>query len=1122
MLQLVIGRSGSGKTETLRRQMAEDLAAGKDVVFLVPEQFSFESECNLASQLAGPDFFRLQVLSFTRLATRIFEAAGKSPRFLDAGGKALLAARAAMTVQDLLQVYQKAATAPGFAEQLLAFFDEASACAVTPLQLEEAAAKLPKGMGMRLSDLAALYASYEQLIEEGVMDPADCLIRASEAAEAENFFAGSVFYLDGFDRFSKAQGQLLSVMLCQAEKVVVALTSDGLRDKSGGFGLFSENHKTLQDLLSLARGCGADVAAPIFLQKNLRAKNDALLALEEGFLSEEKPEKVSCEKRVRILACDNVYQEVETVCALILEAVRKEAVRFRDVVVITRSLEENADLFAHTFAKYQIPLFLDQRESVANKPLAVFLRALLDVLRYGFQTEDLLRYVKTGATGLDDETISQLENYAYIWQIDRGRWKKPFLSPPSGMKGEMSDRDRMELDHLESVRKGLIGPLLRLHEDLKQADGKTFAAKIWEFLEKEEVQRHLEERYTAEMGNGPDLLEESRRVYACLAAVFDQFVAHFGGESMDLPTFIRLYDLQIAQYTLGEVPNTLDSVLLGTADRIRTDNRKICFVSGFTHGSWPLEGENRSLVTPKDRRALLECEIDLGGLEESMAIREDLVAYTALTAASEKVIITYAGTDRNYAPLQPSRYLQNVKEIFSDLEEEKAASLDPVLFVCNKETLRTQASAHFGRGTKEEATLFGALKRIDPAAAEALEEASLPKIWKLEDQEAAKTLYGSPVKLSASRVDRFYGCKFSYFLEYALSLKERRKAEIAPLEAGNLIHSVLEDAVREFGGDGLVALSETEIKAFCKEKVYAFAKENFCDIESLSARQKAKLTRISSTLALMIRRLALEFEQSEFVPVDPELPMGDEREGLPAFTLCTPSGNEISVVGKIDRVDVMEKKGVKYIRVVDYKSGTKDFALRDVYYGLNLQMLLYLFSIWRDGEMRYGNRIPAGILYFPARPEWKEGSETLSDEQVIRQFPMQGIVLQDEAVLSGMDPTGKGLFIPAACKKNGGYSKEETLATLQELGAIRAHVEKALCEMADQLMQGRIEALPRVTKKSCRCDYSAYQAICQNEMAEKTLTMSEPDKEAFYRLLQAEESHQKPMMNGEEVSSPWQ
>ncbi len=1117
MLQLVLGISGTGKSSRLMGEIKQRARAGQKSILLVPEQFTSSTESAVYEAMGDELSGYVSSYSFRSLAEKLLGLyGGIAVRTLTDAGRAVLVRRALEALGGEVRYYHRHRRSAAFCRMCAETIDELKSAGLTGEQLAALSAGAGPGQE-KLAELAAIFTAYEALLGQSAMDPGDRLLAAARRTDPA-FFADTAVFVDEFDTFNASKKRLIELMLTAAPQVTVALCCDGLQDYDDGLGLFSGAKAVANSLIRLARNNEVPCAAPVLLEKDLRhgpelAALNRLLAL-PGFAPEPAPAAPAAESAatdapadpaLTLLEADSRAGEAKAAAAGILRLAR-QGVPFGKMAVICRDSAPYLPLIRYEFGLAGIPLFCDEPTTPEHTAPAAAVRAALSLLRRGLSTEGLLGLVKSGLCSLPggEAAACALENYAYTWRLTAADWRAPFTRSPAGYDtGRAGEEAAAQLALAEGARAFVVEAAGRFLSALRRRPKETppaapqnaesqnavptakeISRQLYFLLQRlgaEEALAALSAALRADPAAGIPAAEEAVREWNVVMELLNQMALLLGDEPTEPAEYDELFSLLLRTTDLGHIPQSLDAVILTTAGRMRLAGPEHCFVLGLAEGEFPAAPGESGLLTHADRDALIRQGIEMPDCFENRAIREQVCFYKALTAPSRGLWLSWPG---GTGGLPCSSALDPIVEAFAppppaltlaDCAATPAAALDAL-------GLRWQPDS------PDCAALWAALEQ-QPAAAPrltALRRAAQGEPLAVTDRAALAALLGQGLRLSPSRVERYYTCRFAYFLEYVLALRPRRPAELSPNISGSLMHWVLEQALRRHGED-FAALPRQSLAPLAASLVEEYAAQY---LPGEGARFRYLLERLKKSAASLLCYLQQDQQQSAFRPEAFEQTIGSGEDAVPPVTLQTPDGRRVQVVGQIDRVDVMKKDGKSYLRVVDYKTGDKQFSLEDVYCGLDCQMLLYLFTLARNGGAKFENPAEAGVLYLMADPPPKTGTREEAAQET--RYRLDGLILDDPAVVRGMDSEASGLFVPFRFKADGTPRSAEKLASLEKLGRIRQHIDTLVLEMAQDLYNGKIEAAPLCKNGRAPCTYCDWRSVCRHEDGRQERAMQAP------------------------------
>lgn len=1071
MLTLLLGRAGTGKTSAILKRLGED-AKFRPQLLIVPEQYSHDTERRLCKALGNAAARRAEVLSFTRLYSRVCDrAGGGAAPCLDGGGRLLLMRAAVQEAGESLTVYRSPSRKSSFLSGLIATADECKSYRVAPEQLLKAGAAIGGLEGDKLHDLGLILGAYDALTARVAADPRDRLTRLAEGIAKCGWPSGCGIWVDGFTDFTPQEALVLRRLLERGNSLTVALTCDGLDGEEED--IFAPARRTAHTLLRMAKEAGAAVRTEVLTQTGGRAP--ALRHLEENLFA--RPGEVWEEEcpDIAVFAADSPRSEVEYAAAAILKLTREKGWRFRDFAVAARNFDAYADQVESVFALYGLPVFLSTVTDILEKPVLTLITAALDTVSGGYQYEDLFRYLKTGLTDLSDEERDRLENYAVTWDLRGSRWtgKADWTMHPGGYGLPFSERDTADLTALNASRRRVVEPLERLRRN-KDKTGRGFALALYRFLEDVGLPDRLTGRAAElEQAGERKLADEYRQLWDILTGALEQCAILLADTELNLEEFASLFKLVLSQYDVGTIPVSLDRVTAGDAARLAHRRVKMLILLGADDGSIPAVAPSPGLLSDRDRETLAEQGLELAPRLADKLTREMTIVYTTCAVPSEHLLVTWPRSgERPGEERRPSFLVERLGLLYPRAERVEEGSLKgsfrlsapgPALELAGRDGLAAAALErlpdHAGR-----------VRRIRQAADLRRGALSRP---------AVEGLYGTRAAMSATRMDACRSCHFSYFLRFGLKARARQAAGFHAPEYGTFVHYVLEHVLgavsREDGRD---------VKELTGEAVTKYVTEELGGMAGETPRFRYLFERLKSTVAFVVENAVEELSVSRFRPLAFELGFGPGRE-LPAVEV-TKDGLTVSVTGLVDRVDGWEHKGKLCLRVVDYKTGRKSFDFTDIQNGMSLQMLLYLFALERQGLMGRETE-SAGVLYVHARDVLIAGARGITEEDCRKTareaLRREGLVLDDEEVLRAMEDWGQGSpkFLPLKVDRSGAL-KSDYLVRAEQMGRLSRKVMETLEDIAAELAAGNIDADPYWRSSEVNaCRWCEYAEACHFE-----------------------------------------
>lgn len=1096
MLNIVTGRSGSGKS-TYVNQILYDLAqsGNNKLLLIVPEQFSFASERNILSSLPVMSAQNIEVLSFTRLADYVGRSfGGIAGTYADKGAEIIIMLRALEGLSDNLTFYGSHIKSVALAKELISTINELKRERITPDMLMDASERTNLAtLRSKLYELSLIYSAYDSLFENKFISTSTLADKLLKTLSENDFFKGYTIAIDAFKGFTASELQILSHLIRQADEVYLTLCTEDIY-KSDASMIWDAINDTAKKVIRLAKDNGSQVKLISAETKaGTRFESHALAYLEQNLFSPApkswNPEVTDGKTDITLYAASDRKNECSFIAATARKLIREDGLRLRDMAVIVRNESDYRRELKNAFVRFGIPVFEDARQPIMNQPLTNLCKAIFTILTGGFTTDNILKYLKTGLSPLDDLSIAELENYALMWSLTAKSWQDDFTLNPDGMNGRSSENSAEKLIELNEMRQKVILPLQKLRQVLKR-EGLTaldISAALYNFITNTGVKERLKELAVKLNEDGyRSLAVIQNRVYEILIDCINKLATIYGDMPTDITTYYNLFYALISVTDLGTIPHGLDEITIGSADRIRLKDPKVVFVAGCVDGVFPPVASTFGLLSTADRKNLSDLGIELSLSNSLIASSERFIAYTAVTSPTSKLYVSYYCAGELSEKSEPSCIYTNIKNLFEKggISLKSFKDLPPDYFAETSASAFGSFAADFMSGSNEVLGIEKALQEIDDYKdrISALKKAGDKPVFEIDDSSIATNLFGEKMYLSASKVDVYHKCPFEYYCKYGINAKPREKAELDPRLSGTVIHYVLENIIRDIGKDRLIAMTENERNNEVFKWLSTYAENEIGGLDDKTLRFKYLYNRLARVLCHVVDRLCDEFANTDFVPCDFELAIGRDAP-IKSYTLSLDDGGELSISGSIDRVDKYEKDDKTYIRIVDYKSGGKDFVLSDVLDGLNMQMLIYLFAIWSGGQEKYGDITPAGILYYPAKREKIDMSHKNMDQESITKAMYEksrsnGLFLVNEDILEAMEHGQTGRFIKIT---DGRGNRLDNLVTLEEMAMLKNKTDDILRQMAQDLHQGHIPARPVHGKDyQSICEHCDYAIVCRS------------------------------------------
>ena len=1068
MLKLIVCEDWVTGRDAVLQQIAEDVKLKRgNRILMVPELISHDMERRLCYAAGDTASRYAEVLSFTRLARRVSDSVGAAAKVcLDNGGRVVAMAAAARQLHSRLKAYAQVETRPEFLTGLLDAVDEFKRCCITAEDLKRAAERTEGGFAQKLEELSLLLETYDSLCARGKMDPRDQMTWLLEQLYDSDFAQNHTFYIDGFPDFTRQHLAILEYLIQAAPEVTVCMNCD--RPGSAAVA-FEKAGETASQLIRCAERSGVPVSV-----QYLPVSESLVTVLRRKLFQGAVTEEPHLSQRLRCTRSDSMYAECVNAACRVLQLV-ESGCRFRRIGVACTDMAAYRHMLSMVFKRCGIPLYQSGTEEILQKTVITTVLSALDAALGGFERQDTLQYLKSVLSPVDMETCDELENYAVIWDIRGSRWLRSWENHPDGLGADWTEEAKEKLEMLDTARAFALQPLIELQQAFRSAVKLSQQVEaIYAFFEKIELAKRLSELADSMDAGGDNRSAQIlNQLWEILLTALEQLHAVLGDTAWDTETFVRLFTLLLSQYDVGTIPPVLDAVTAGPVSAMRCQEVDHLILLGAEEGALPGYCGSSGVLTDQERNALREMGVPLtgGGMEGLQAEFSEI--YGVFCGARESVMISYCGS-------QPSFVYRRLCTMAGGEQE-------PEVFAGGGDDLDTAAFL-VARNARETAAALQLLEAYDRILQK--KNYTIGNV----SQENIQKLYGRRLRLSASQADLQAECRMSYFLRYGLRAKERKEATVDPAEFGTYVHAVLEHTAREvmsLGGFHEVSLDKT--MQIAMEFSEAYTAQQFSQLES--ERMTYLFKRNIQEVAMVVEELWQELHSSEFVPTGFEVAFGDGAQ-MDAVSIEN-AAMEAQLRGFVDRVDVWNNGATNYFRVVDYKTGRKDFDYCDVFNGIGLQMLLYLFALEDRGSALLGDLAkPAGVQYFPARMPYLSSSGRLEPEEAeakrSKELKRKGLILSDTDVIAAMEPEGSPKRL--SCKQGKDGSLSGDIADREQLALLKRFVKQVLCDLVNDIASGNVKPNPysRGTSHNA-CTYCPYQSVCHSQTVEdrrnyKTMT----------------------------------
>lgn len=1044
----------------------------------------------------------IDVLSFNRLAHRIFEEVGSDRRMiLTETGKNLMIRKVAIEQKQDLVVLGTKMNLPGYVSEVKSVLSELMQYEITDFELKEMMdfAKDRPLLYAKLSDIRTLYRAFLEYQSDRFMKPEELLDVLCQAAKRSRLLKNSTIALDGFTGFTPAQMNVLKQLLILCPKVMITVTIDTREQIFGEIlehELFALSKKTIQSVSELAKQALVEMDTPILLGKDAlpRFRNGgALQHLEQNLFRRKKYSFQQKTQELSLHVSPNPASEVHFAARTISRLVRENGYRYQDIAIITGDLSSYNNYVKKIFPMYDIPAFLDETRHILLNPCLEFVRGALLIVEKDFEKEAVFRWLRTGMTGLSPEEVDRLENYVLAVGIRGNKaWATEWTYCPKPMKPE-------ELEQCNLCRAKVMDLLSSFAERMKLRDQKLkeYADALYELMEQCQVQQMLKNREIELLNAGArEEAKEYGQIYAILMKLLDEMVDLLGEEVMNCRAFAEILDAGFSDAKVGIIPPGIDQVQVGDIERSRLSHVKVLFFLGLNDGWVPARSENGGIVSEMERELLRTTGIELAPSARENSYIQRFYLYQNLTKPQDHLYLSWCSMAGDGSAMRPSYLAAAIGRLFPLLtvqeEKEAGSAIEQVTSKKNGMLYLTRGLQTAREGTADAAWLELYSRYLqDDAYRDRVQELvsaafSNGRKGNLSFQ-TSKELYGETMTNSVTRLEQFAACAFAHFAQYGLHLSERNLYGVKPADLGILFHRSMELYARQLQNqkkDWAEVLREeqTMLIEHCVDLVSA--EYGFGALHE-GAREAYTINRLKRILVRSVWALHEQIRAGAFRPKAFEVAFEDAGD-LEAVHVRFGDNGKIRLQGRIDRVDTAEKDDTIYIKIIDYKSGTTQFDPVSLYYGLQLQLVVYLNAALEMEQRLHPEKqvLPAGIFYYQMQDPvltMEEGtSEAQMEPKLLKELRPNGIVNEDREVLSMLDRQlgSDSLVIPVGLKKDGSPNAHSSTATTEQFAQLSGFVSKKMTKMAEQIMDGEVQAHPFGDTKTSACDYCAYADVC--------------------------------------------
>lgn len=1145
-LQFILGGAGTGKTQYCWEQIKEcvrENPLGSPCIMLVPEQASFTYEKMLVSQLTEGGSMRAQVLSFQRLAHLVRSKKSLvQPVYMNEIGRSMVLSELVRNHQQELTVLQNAARGAGFIPEISRLFKELQQYCISVEQLNHGQAEKDLSMdkqasdkismefeqmfAAKLQDIGLLYRAWQEVPLDGYQDSEEILTELLPEIKQCDWLKEARIWVDGFTSFSKQEQLVLLEMAkhCSHLSVTLCLPIELLKYLPiSQQNAFYHIYRTREQLLFAGQTQGIAIEKDVLLSHCYRyQEKKALHCLVEGILT--YPVRLyngqDTKEQIHLCAGADLESEMIFVARKLQQLAAENHWHYRDFAIITRDMQRYQNVVQRVFQQMEIPVYVDEKQSFYQHPLVELIRAALEVVAENWRADTVLRYLKCGLVGESRQEIDILETYVLAAGINYQRWyqKKDWTYVPQNWHQE----EIYALSEINRIRKALLSPLEIFAASLQEGQsGQGFARAILALLEALQVEEKISAWYekATETGNLVEA-EIHKRAVEEVRLFLQQLESFMARETYTVAELLPLLEQSFKEMQIAMTPPALDAVFFSDVENSRMPEVKCCFVVGLNEGFFPAKHGEEGIFSSAERDVLEQRGILLGPNRDRRQYMEEYFLYVAMSRSTEQLYLSYALSDEKGSSLQPSLVVGKIREMFPLLKETyfsgKAEDLTDWQLLVGKNfdfanlgnVLREVQRGRSVPDFWQDVYNFYLQQPQFKQKMENMRETLLNRSYDTPylSQAVAGKFYGKHIYSSVSRLEQFKQCPFAHFAGFGLKLKKRLKYQPGKAETGGIFHQTLAYTGKSLAEKNLTwsDLTETEALQAAQEAVQKIAGEYWGDIADNEEKYQYLQQKLAQVIATVMVALGEQLKQGEFTPVAWELSFGEDKD-LPALTLALPDGGKLIISGAIDRVDCAQKEERTWLRVIDYKSSDKNLSLNDIFYGLKMQLLLYMQVVLSNSAMITQGKEAnsAGVYYFTLKDAMVSALQKLEDKDAkdawLKEFKMSGIAVKDvEAVfLADKEIDGYSNVIPVAMNRQGEFRKNSSGLTIKQMNALQKHILLLLQQAGYELMQGFIAVKPWRQGNFDACAYCDFKAICgfsrdlQCPNYEKSLTDAE-------------------------------
>ena len=1088
-LQIIYGRAGTGKSEYCYKEIAKKIKEKNKILIITPEQFSFTAEKKLMESIDTKAVLNAEVVTFSRMAYRVInEIGGSTVTNLSKCGKAMLIYSILNQNKQNLKFLGKTDENVDMAETAITEFKKHG---IKPEQLKEQIEKQDDiYLKNKLQDMYTIYSNFEQQISGKYIDETALLTILAENIDKTNMFKDNIFYIDEFAGFTSQEYEIIKKLIQIAKQVTITICTNELENpKNADTDVFYSNQITVDKILEIAKKSEAKIKK-IKLEETYRFKTPELKYLEQNLYENNFKKYEKNVQNIKLFLAKNPYSEIEEVAKQILKFVRDENLRYKDISIITKNIENYSSLARAIFEKYEIPIFIDENRDLNQNIIIQYVLAILEIFNKNWTYDAVFNYIKTGFSGIDEDDIFKLEKYCLKWGIKQNKWKKEFTY------GKSEEKDVAEIERLEQIRKELVEPLIRLKKRMDEnKTAENISKQLYQFLIEQNIKEKIAQKINVLKQLGKiDLANEYISSIQTIIEILDEIVLVFKDDKLTLDKYAQILKVGFKNSSLTKIPGTQDQVIMGDVERSRSHKVKVIFIIGLNDGIFPSVHKDEGFLNDSDREILKENGIELAKGTIDKLYEDNFNIYKAFTTAEEKLYLLYSSSDMQGKAFRPSMLVTKIKKMYLQLKEESDI-IERKSEILNKKTTYEELINNISKLKEQDNIekiwyyIYDYYKKDiewQEKLKQSLKGLKYTNIPEKIEKENIDKLYGNTLTTSISKLERYRSCPFSYYLQYGLKIKPQEELKMQTLNTGTFIHEVIDEFFEDVKSEQieLEDITDEELSEIIDKIIDEKLEQAKNYIFTSTAKYRALVARLKRIIKKALKYIIETIVQSRFTVLGTELEFGEKGKYKP-IRLTLDDGKKIEIIGKIDRIDTAQGEDGKYLRIIDYKSSVKNIDLNEVYAGLQIQLLTYLDAVCREEDL-----MPAGILYFSMLEQIIKADRRMEQEEIEEKiranFRMKGLILADVKVVKLHDKNlekGASNLVPAYIDKEGNLSDKKTSGvTAEQFQDLQKYMYIVIKQISKEILGGNIDLKPFYKDKKTPCKYCDYKSICAFNM----------------------------------------